>query len=375
MILPGSTIGIIGGRHISKMLVISAKKMGFTVGILDPLENCPASQLSDWHILADYDDEGALLELAQKCDVITYETENIDVNALDYLENFVSLPQGTFGLSVTQDRLIEREFLDNHSINIAPYETAVVISDIKEAVNSIGYPCLVKSTRRFQEEELVVRIESKKDIDLAVPLIQRGVCMVEAIVPLKKELFVTIAVNRKGEYTLFPVVETIHYANGQLKKIKAPIEILDLDDDVVNQMELIAKVIASELGVSGVVGVEFFLTEEDNLYVNEISSRPHESSSYTLDACDFSEYDAHIKGICNWPLPKVTQLMPAVTFNITKENIELALSLLETKRQWHYHFYQYPQMDAPFKLGHITVLSNNLEETIQEIKHTGLIEY
>ncbi|MEG0550239.1 MAG: ATP-grasp domain-containing protein [Vagococcus sp.] len=374
MILPGSTIGIIGGRHISKMLVMSAKKIGFKVGILDPMENCPASQIVDWHILADYNNESALIDFAKRCDVITYETENIDVNALDFLKEYVLLPQGTFGLSVTQDRLIEREFLDNHSINIAPYATAVVISDIKEAANTVGYPCLVKSTRRYQEEEFIVKINSEEDVNLAVPLIQQGVCMVEAVVPLRKELFVTIAINQNGEYTLFPVVETFHYNNGQLKKVKAPMEMLDLDQAIINQMELIAKVIASELSVSGVVGIEFFLTEEDNLYVNEISSRPHESSTYTLDACDFSEYDAHIRGLLNWPLPKIEQFKPAVTFNITKENQKLVESLIGSKKQWHYHFYQYPENAAVFKVGHVTVLSKNLEETIQDIKNTGLID-
>lgn len=374
MILPGSTIGIIGGRHISKMLVMSAKKLGFKVGILDPMESCPASQVADWHILADYNDGSALLDLAKKSDVITYETENIDVRALEFLKDYVLLPQGTFGLTVTQDRLIEREFLDSLSINIAPYETAVVISDIKEAAGIVGYPCLVKSTRRYQEEELIVKINSENEVDLAVPLIQQGACMVEAVVPLKKELFVTIAVNQNGEYTLFPVVETFHYSNGQLKKVKAPIEIIDLDETVSNQMELIAKVIASELGVSGIVGIEFFLTEEDNLYVNEVSSRPHESSSYTLDACDFSEYDAHVRGVINWPLPKVEQFKPAVTFNITKENRKLVESLIGSKKQWHYHFYQYPEDARVFKVGHVTVLSKNLEETIQDIKNTGLID-
>ena len=374
IILPGSTIGIIGGGHISRMLVMSAKKYGYKVGILDPLEESPASQVADWHIVANYNEESALLELAKKSDVLTFETENIDTRALDFLKKFVRIPQGTFGLSVTQDRLLEREFLDNHSINIAPYETAVVISDIKEAANSVGYPCIVKSTRRYGEEEYIVKINNASEIDLAVPLIQQGACMVEAFVELKKELFMTIAVNSDGEYTLFPIVESYHYNDGLLKKVKAPIEIDGLDQQVVNQIELISKVIASELNVCGIVGIEFFLTEDNNLYVNEISTRPHESSTYTIDACDFSEYDAHIRGICNWALPKIKQFMPAVTINITKENYSLVIDLLTKKRKWHYHFYQYPNNSDIFKLGHITVLSDNLEETIQEIKHVGLID-
>ncbi|HCM90698.1 MAG TPA: ATP-grasp domain-containing protein [Vagococcus sp.] len=356
------------------MLVMSAKKYGYKVGILDPLEESPASQVADWHIVANYNEENALLELAKKSDILTFETENIDTRALDFLEKYVKIPQGTLGLSVTQDRLLEREFLDNHSINIAPYETAVVISDIKDAANSVGYPCIVKSTRRYGEEEYIVKINNASEVDLAVPLIQQGVCMVEAFVELKKELFMTIAVNSDGEYTLFPIVESYHYSDGLLKKVKAPIEIDGLDQQLVNQIELISKVIASELNICGIVGIEFFITKDNNLYVNEISTRPHESSTYTIDACDFSEYDAHIRGICNWALPKIKQFMPAVTINITKENYALVNNLLTQKRKWHYHFYQYPKNSDRFKLGHITVLSDNLEETIQEIKHVGLID-
>lgn len=373
-ILPGSSIGIIGGGHISKMLVMSAKKYGLTVGILDPIEACPAAQVADWHILADYNDESALLELAKKNDVLIYETRNIDVNAIDFLKDIVSIPQGTFGLTVTQDRLIEREFLDNHSINILPYETAVVISDIKEAAQIVGYPCVVKGTRRFEEEDGVIIIRSEEEVDLAVPLIQQGACIVEAFSPLKKELFLTIGINQDGEYTLFPIVEMIHNESGKLKKIKAPIEFQDLDDSTINQIHLIARVIAAELNVSGVVGVEFFITETGNLFVNEISSIAHESSSYSLDACDFSEYDIHIQGICNWPLPKINQLVPAITFNITDTNYDLVLFLLGKKRQWHYHFYQYPKEIKAMTRGHVTILSKNIEESIQEIKHAGLLD-
>ncbi|MEG0285362.1 MULTISPECIES: 5-(carboxyamino)imidazole ribonucleotide synthase [Vagococcus] len=372
IILPGSTIGIIGGRHISKMLVMSAKKYGLTVGILDPLKNSPAAQVADWHIEAEYNDEHALLELAQKSDVLIYETRNLDTQAIDFLKDIVLIPQGTFGLGVTQDRLIERAFLDNHSINILPYETAVVISDIKEAAQIVGYPCVVKSTRRYGEEESIVVIQSEDEVDLAVPLIQQGACIVESYVSLKKELFLSIGINGNGEYSLFPIVETIHNKQGELKKIKAPIDIQELDDSTQNQIKLIARVIASELNVSGVVGVEFFINESGNLFVNEISSIAHESSSYSLDACDFSEYDIHIRGICNWPLPKIEQLRPAITFNITEDNYDTILFLLNKKRQWHFHFYQYPKEVGAVK-GHVTILSSNIEETIQEIKHAGLL--
>ncbi|MGO3732127.1 MAG: 5-(carboxyamino)imidazole ribonucleotide synthase [Vagococcus sp.] len=373
MIVPGQTIGIIGGQHVSRLLVLSAKKMGYKVGILDPMTNCPAGQVADWQIVADYNDEAGLLKLSKRSHVITYEFENIDVNALEYLEKLVYIPQGTFGLSITQDRLLERQFLDNHMINIVPYETAVLISDIKEATTNIGYPCVLKSIRRYSEDDLIVKIESEGDIDKAVPLIQQGPCIVEAYVSLQKELFVTIGINRNGEYTIFPIVETIHYKDGRLKKVRAPIDIVGLDDLLENQIHLIAKVIASELNVSGVVGIEFFLTEDGNLYVNEISARPHESGTYSMDACNFSEYDVHVRGICNWSMPKVEQFIPAIMFNITSDNYLDVLKNIPKKRNWHYYFYDYPSDTHTLKLGHITVLSDNIEETIQDVINSKLI--
>ena len=370
MILPGSKIGIIGGNHISKMLVMSAKKMGMKVGILDPSETSPAGEVADWQMIASYNDESALINFSNQCDLLIYGTKNIDVRAIDYLIKDYQIPQGVLGLTVTQDRLIEREFLDNHSINIVPFETAVLISDIKIAAQTVGYPCVVKSTSRYDGENEVVIISSEKEVDLAVPLIQQGACLVESYVSIEKELFLSIGVNESGEFSLFPLVEKIRNENGELSYIKAPNQLVDLDESTVNQIELIAQVVASELGVCGIVGIEFFLTETGNLVVNEVTSLPSDYAKYSLDACDFSEYDIQIRSSCNWPLPKIHQLLPGVTMDINNENYEDVLSLMENKRQWLYHFYG----ETVTKKGHITVLSTNLEEAIQEIRYAGLLD-
>lgn len=373
IVLPGQTIGIIGGGHMSRMLVLSAKQMGFKVGILDPSADCAASYVADWQIIASINDAQALVELSDRSDVLTYEYENVNIKAMEFLEEHVYMPQGIFGLSVTQDRLLEREFLNSLRINIAPYTTATLVSDIREAAQFVGYPCLVKSNIRNGQADKVVQLNGPDDVDQSVPLIQQGVCVVEAYVPLKKELFVAVGLNRNGDYSLFPIVETYHDATGALRKVKAPIIINDLPDVIVNQIHIVAKAIASELNASGIVGIEFFLTEDNNLYVNEVSTRPHEIGLYTMDACNFSEYDVHVRGICNWPIPKIKQHEPAISFNVTLDNEKRVLELLSSKRDWHYHHYESLAKRDEVR-GHVTILSENIDEKIQELKHIKLIK-
>ncbi|AQP54338.1 hypothetical protein CBF34_03180 [Vagococcus penaei] len=373
IILPGSTIGIIGGKHLSRMMAIAAKQMGLKVVIIDPDDNCPASSIVDKQILSDINDELGLIQLADSCDVITYEYESVNSVALDYLEKVAYVPQGTMGLSVTQDRILEREFLNNHLINIAPYETVIVVSDVREAIQKLGYPCMVKRARRNPYEEEVVLIQSSQDVDKVVPLIQKGACIVEPVLSIKKELFISIGINRNGEYTLFPIVETVPDVNHDLSDVVAFFEAEELTEDLKNQIYLIAKVVASELNVSGVVGIELFLTEENNLYVNEISARPHDYSLYTINGCNFSEYDVHIRGLCNWKLPTIWHYLPSVTFMITNQNVDLVSGLINQKPNWHFHFYERLRREGEKRYGHVTVVTDDLEATQEELRNLKIL--
>lgn len=139
LIVPGKTIGIIGGGQLGRMMTLSAKEMGYRVGVLDPEANCPTAQVADWQIIAKYNDAEALMELALKCDVITYEFENVDVDALSKIESIVKVPQGSDLLSITQDRLLEKAYLEENNINIAPYATIIDLEDIRLAIDSIDF--------------------------------------------------------------------------------------------------------------------------------------------------------------------------------------------------------------------------------------------
>ncbi|MGX7013248.1 ATP-grasp domain-containing protein [Vagococcus silagei] len=373
VILPNQTIGIIGGNHLARFMCFSAKKMGCRVIALDPDINSAASSIVDEQIVGNYNDGFGLLELIQKSDIITYESELADAQTLDYLKAKTKIPQGVFGLEVTQDRRLEREFLNHHLINISPYTVAYLISEVREAGRSLGYPLVVKNIHRDVLIDSHYVICSEAEVDKAVPFVQQGGCLIEPFLKIQRELFITIAVNKKGDYTLFPIVETKHGKNGELKEVYASYD--DLSEDLENQIVLIGKVIASELNTSGVIGVELFLMENGNLYVNEISTRPHEAGLFTMDSCNFSVFDTHIKGICNLPMPEICQFIPSISIMISEENVSLITSLMTKKRNWHYYFYK-PQnlISAHTQIGHVTILSDNFAETKQELKYLGLIK-
>ncbi|EPH95301.1 phosphoribosylaminoimidazole carboxylase, ATPase subunit [Enterococcus sp. DIV0213j] len=368
-LLPGATIGIVGGGQLGRMMAISAKEMGFKVGVLDPVDDCPAAQVADWHIEGNYDDMFALEELARRTEVITYEFENVSVEALNGILSRADVPQGTDLLAITQDRLLEKSFLESNNIVIAPYSTIVSPTDIQDAIDGIGYPCVLKTTRGGYDGKGQYVLYSRADLAPSMDLLREGTCVLEAWVPFEKEISIMVAGNGQGEYTTFPVVENVH-RNNILHETIAPARI---SADVIEEAERIAKVIAEAVDLSGVLAVEMFLTKAGGLYVNELAPRPHNSGHYSIEACSMSQFDAHIRGICGWPLPKKVRLLSdAVMVNILGEDLRDSRELISEKPDWQFHFYGKSQAKKGRKMGHITILTENVYETLEEIYQTDI---
>ena len=325
-LLPGSTIGIVGGGQLGRMMAISAKEMGFKVGVLDPVIDCPAAQVANWTIQGTYDDTFALEELARRTDVITYEFENVSVEALNAILPMSFIPQGTDLLAITQDRLLEKSFLETNNIVIAPYATIVSPTDIQDAIDGIGYPCVLKTTRGGYDGKGQYVLRSRTDLAPAMDLLREGTCVLEAWIPFEKEISIMVAGNGQGEYSTFPVVENIH-RNNILHETIAPAHV---SSEVIEEAERIARVIAEAVSLSGVLGVELFLTKSGGLYVNELAPRPHNSGHYSIEACSMSQFDAHIRGICGWPLSdKVRLLSDAVMVNVLGEQLLESYHLID----------------------------------------------
>ena len=370
LIRPGSTIGIIGGGQLGRMMAFSAKERGYKIAVLDPTPDCPTAQVADWHIEAAYDDEGALKELAELSDVLTYEFENVDAETIERVREQVdvTVPQGTELLVITQNRLNEKEFLKNTGIPIASYAKIETEADLISGLEKIGYPSVLKTIRGGYDGKGQVVLSSESDIEEALTLLQKGVCVLEEWVSFEKELSIMVVRNASGESVTLPVSENIHQNNILLKSI-VPARV---SEETVKEAERIGKAIAEKIQLVGALGVEFFLTASGELYTNELAPRPHNSGHYSIEACTDSQFDLHIRAVCGYPLPQVDLLKPAVMINILGEHLEQALELNELEPAWHVHDYGKKEAKTGRKMGHVTILTEDLEKTLNEIDETKI---
>ncbi|URZ88323.1 5-(carboxyamino)imidazole ribonucleotide synthase [Floricoccus penangensis] len=363
IILPGATIGIVGGGQLGRMMITSAKEMGYKVIVLDPTADCPAGQMADSQIVASYDDFEALKELAEKSDVVTYEFENVSVETLEKLSDIINLPQGTNLLAKTQDRLTEKEFLESCGVDIAPHKQVETSEQLGNALEEIGYPSVLKTIRGGYDGKGQYVLKSVEDISDAEKLLSTGaVCELEAWVPFDKEISVIVAGNGY-EFKVFPVVENIH-VNNILHETIAPARV---SDDISEKAKKIGLIIAEKLDLRGVLAIEMFLTKDGKIYVNELAPRPHNSGHYSIEACNFSQFDAHIRGVLGWPLADVELLSPALMVNILGQHLEGTYDLISQKNDWHFHYYGKDESKVNRKMGHITILTDCIENTLSEV--------
>lgn len=367
-IVPGSTIGIIGGGQLGRMMAFSAKERGYRIAVLDPVEDCPTAQVADFHIKADYDDTLALKALAAKSDVLTYEFENVDAEAIKQIEETVAVPQGTDLLLITQNRLQEKEFLNDSLVKIADYSKVDTEEELREALKEIQYPSVLKTIRGGYDGKGQCVLRSEADIEEAKEILEHGRCVLEKWIKFQKEISVMVVRNARGDISVFPAAENIH-VNNILSKSIVPARVSDSVHQTAREM---AETIAEKLNLVGALGIEMFLTQEGTIYANELAPRPHNSGHYSIEACSHSQFDMHIRAICGYALPKVDLLKPAVMVNVFGEHLDQARELNETKPSWHIHEYGKAQAKSGRKMGHITILTEDIEAVLNEIKKTKI---
>ncbi|MBC1575960.1 5-(carboxyamino)imidazole ribonucleotide synthase [Listeria booriae] len=367
-LLPNSTIGIIGGGQLGRMMALAAKEMGYKVIVLDPTVDAPCAQVADEQIVANYTDLNALKELAEKSDVVTYEFENVDNDALHSIENSVRIPQGSELLSITQDRILEKAYLESLNINLAPYAVIVDRDDIEQHINSLGYPAVLKTTQGGYDGKGQYVIQSEEDIDKAVELLRFGTCVLEAWIPFEREVSVIVARNSEGQIETFPVAENDH-KNNILHTTVVPAA---LDEESIHEAEAIAVKLAEYLHLEGVLAVEMFVTGSGAIYVNELAPRPHNSGHYTIEACNISQFTQHIRAIAGLPLLKPELLRPAMMVNILGQHVDGVNEVLAEHPDWFVHYYGKQEAKIDRKMGHITVLSDNPLVEIEKMRATQI---
>jgi len=368
VILPGQTIGIIGGGQLGRMMALSAKEMGYKIAVLDPTPNSPCGQIADFEITAEYSDLNAISQLAELSDVITYEFENIDVKALEYLEGNSYLPQGSELLKLTRNRLTEKTAIQNLGIQVAPFRLVENESQFFEAISIIGLPAVLKTTTGGYDGKGQVVIKSEADFEEALSLIVKQQCILEGWVPFEKELSIIVARNLNGEVNTFPIAENVHF-NQILHTSSVPANITQAVKSTVDQY---AEKIASSFHLVGVLAIELFVTNDEQVFVNELAPRPHNSGHYSMNAGETSQFNQHVRAICNLPLGSTELLKPVVMVNILGEHVEDVLKVMKQDSTLKVHLYGKEESKKGRKMGHINIMAATTEEAMKKVEELGI---
>jgi 5-(carboxyamino)imidazole ribonucleotide synthase len=362
-IVPGQTIGIIGGGQLGRMMAIAAKEMGFRVAVLDPTPDSPCGQVADVEITAEYSDHEAVRKLAAVSDVITYEFENIDASALHWLVEHAYVPQGSKLLAIAQDRAMEKKAIIDAGLPVAPYVEVQSEEGLASAIETVGFPCVLKTRRGGYDGKGQFVIRSKEDSERALSLLEIGPCVLERWLSFDKEISVIVTRNGYGEMTVFPVAENIHVDNI-LHETIVPARI---SEHIAQKAVRYAERLADYFELVGTLAVEMFLTKEGDIYINELAPRPHNSGHYTINACATSQFQQHVRAICNWPLGSTELLKPAVMVNILGEHVEPIIENIANLRDAHLHLYGKKEAKLKRKMGHVTVLAEHVDEALKII--------
>lgn len=368
VILPGQTIGIIGGGQLGRMMALAAKQSGFKIAVLDPTPNSPCGQVADVEITAAFHDADALEQLAEMSDVVTFEFENIDADSLDGIAEKVWIPQGTDILRITQDRILEKRAIEKSGVRVAPFAEVYDREDLNQALQVIGFPSVLKTARGGYDGKGQLVLWSEVDLQLAGDILAHGPCVLEQFIPFEKEISVIVTRKGDGEFRVFPVVENIH-VNNILHETIAPARISEAAQGAAIDM---AYQLAVSLDLVGTLAIEMFLVSEDEILINELAPRPHNSGHYSIEACVTSQFEQHIRAVCNWPLGQTEMHMNAVMVNVLGEHVDGVIGAIVENPEWKVHFYGKEEAKTGRKMGHITILNPDPSEVLEELELTKI---
>ena len=310
----GKVLGIIGGGQLGMMLTEAAHTIPqiSDVIVLDPTEGCPAAQKGARQIVADFKDETAITELAERSDIITYEIESGNSRVLKSVEGIVQVSPSPETLSTIQDKLVQKTFLSENGLPVPEFLKITSIDDLESGLQRFGFPALLKARRDAYDGRGNFKIDSEKDMHTAYDYFRGQSIMLERFVPFEMEVSVIAARNTRGEIKTFPVVENIHEENILCQTI-APARVPDF---VAGKAQDIAKRTMTVLKGAGVFGIEMFVTGNQDIVINEIAPRVHNSGHHTLQSSRTSQFEQHLRAILGMELGSTELVCPAVMCNI-----------------------------------------------------------
>ncbi len=363
MILPGATLGLLGGGQLGRMFTVAARTMGYRVMVLDPDAQSPAGALADQHVCADYLDPKALQRLAADCAAITTEFENPPAESLRWLETHRPVRPSAHSVAIAQDRISEKTFLAEHGFAVAPFAVVRKMDDLDAACAAFPFPGLLKVSRLGYDGKGQARVESPAQARAQFAAWQYVPCVLEQQLDLTLELSVVLARTAAGSIAAFPVAENRH-RNGILDVSIAPARV---DPTLAGRAQEIASEVADRLDYCGVLAVEFFVLGEDRLVINELAPRPHNSGHYTLDACLTSQFEQQTRALCGLALGDPGLTRPAVMVNLLGEVWNKGApdwGTLLRHPNVKLHLYGKREPRAGRKMGHFTVLAERIDQAL-----------
>jgi len=357
-ILPGSTLGVLGGGQLGRMFCVAARTMGYKLVVLDPDVESPAGRIADEHIQADYTDEAALNKMASLCDVITTEFENVPAQSLKTLAQKKPVYPSAESLKIAQNRNIEKNFASKAGLTPAPYYPIKNESDLDAAIERIGTPAILKSATLgydgkgqhviHQVDELLPAYQSMGGVE----------CVLEKKIALVLEVSAIVARNKNGASISYPIAENQHI-NGVLHASIVPARV---DKKLAEKANLQALALAQALDYVGILAVEFFISENGELLFNEMAPRPHNSGHYTKDACITSQFEQQVRMMCGLSPGETTLISPVVMINMLGNLWPPDWSKIFEHPEVKLHLYGKKEARPGRKMGHYNVLAADVEQ-------------
>ncbi len=308
---PGSTIGILGGGQLARMLSLAAARLGIDCHIYAPEADSPAFQVAARHTVAPYTDLAALADFAGKVDAVTYEFENVPGGTATFLEQRVALAPSASALVTAQDRLDEKSFIAGLGIEVAPFQAVDDVGSLDQALARLGRPSILKTRRLGYDGKGQTRIDMGKTAAEAWTEIGKAPAILEGFVAFDSEVSVIAARGWDASMAIYDVTEN-HHENHILRRSIVPARI---SSALADEAHAIASKLIAALGYVGVIGIEMFVSG-NRLLVNELAPRVHNSGHWTMDACAVSQFEQHIRAVSGWPLGSTTRHSDVIMTNL-----------------------------------------------------------
>lgn len=372
VIPPPAMLGMLGGGQLGRFFVIAAHEMGYQVTVLDPDKNSPAGKIADVHLCANYDDVAALEAMAKTCQAVTTEFENVPAATLEKLALTTTVRPSAASVAVAQHRVLEKTFIKEAGLPVAPFAVINTLADLPEDASPL-YPAILKVARFGYDGKGQARVKNQAEAQAAFTAFKQEVCVLEQMLPLDLEVSVVLARDSKGNVEAFATVENSHL-NGILDMSIVPARCGEVVK--ANAREL-AKKLAEKLNYVGVLGVEFFVVK-NQLLVNEIAPRPHNSGHYTIDACITNQFEQQVRVLAGLPLGDASLHSNAVMVNILGDSwfsntesarekntpLESAWNKACSHANLKLHLYNKAEPRKGRKMGHFTVIGQDAKSVL-----------